>query len=62
MIRIMRSESSHGKKSQSSILNKSNIKGQIKKKNNLKKDPKQKKKIKKLWTKIDKKNKMTRHL
>jgi hypothetical protein len=44
MIRIMRSESSHGKKSQSSILNKSNIKGQIKKKNNLKKDPKQKKK------------------
>jgi hypothetical protein len=32
------------------------------KKNNLKKDPKQKKKIKKLWIKIDKKNKMTRHL
>jgi hypothetical protein len=28
----MRSESPHGKKSQSSILNKSNIKGQIKKK------------------------------
>jgi len=50
----MRPESLQGKKSQSLILNKSNIEGQNWKKKQFKNKPKTEKKNK-TWTKIDKK-------
>jgi len=53
----MRSESLQGKKSQSLILNKSNIEGQNWKKKQFKNKPKTKKIKNKTWTKINKKTK-----